>query len=321
MQVTKCVVLFVVALAIVCMPAMAARVSVFPILHETEFVYQAYAGQAGTIDEPDDVAFLGYAGFGTVSVITAVPGVFSFTPGPAWVNFVGAANANSLGGIWDINGDGVADYTIKNVVLVKKTPSFIQCDQVYAPKTVQQQGTAAIRTWWPLMYEAPGTKWTLTILYGTAQLRLSPTQVQDYDDDGIGLGVNPPSTVHQETWEWQVDVTFQSLVSLIELFHEIPFGMDEVPLISNEALVGILIDKLEGVEDLLASGDNAAASLLLGDFELEVQDACIDSSPASPWVTGSKVGIAQTFENPACCKLLVDVEYLSGKYGIFAAKK
>jgi hypothetical protein len=289
---------------------MAARVTVAPITHELGLVYQAYAGDS----EGTDLSFMGYAGNGS-DVITAVPGVLSIIPGTAWMNFVGAANANSAGGIWALG------YTIKNVVLQKKCPSFIQCNEVYAPKTITQQGTLNIRTWWPLMYEAPGCRWTLTILYGTAQLRTgpNPTDVQDYDDDGPGI--NPPSPVHQETWTWSVDVTFASLSNLLALLHEVPFGLDEVPVISNEALYIILQGKVAGVEALLQSGDTAASSLLLGDFELEVQDACISSSPTQPFPGGPLTGIAQTSENPACCKLLVDVEYLSGKYSIFMTKK
>lgn len=313
MQVTKrCVVLFAIALAIVCLPAMAARVSVLPIVHEGPefFVYQAYAGDSNGVN----VAFAGYQGVGGDN-ITAVPGVLSIIPGTSWANFVGAANENSLGGLWPLG------YTVKNVVLQKVTPSFLQCSEVYAPKVITQQGTLNIRTWWPLMYEAPGAVWTLTVLYATPQLRVgpNPNDVLDYDDDGA-LGINPPSPVHQEVWKWQLDVTFQSLSSLLALFHELPFGLDEVPLISNEALYAVLQSQVAGVYALLQS-DVAAASLLLGEFELTVQDNCISASPAQPWPGGPFTGIAQTSENPACCKILVDVEYLANKYGIFASKK
>lgn len=319
MQVTKrCVVLFAIVLAIACLPAMAARITVLPIVHQGEglFVYQAYAGGSNGTDLP----FLGYNGVGTDDVITAVPGVLSIVPQdagePAWANFVGAANANSAGGAWPLG------YTIKNVVLQKTTPSFIQCNEVYAPRTITQQGTPNIRLWWPLMYEAPGTKWCLTILYGTPQQRVgpNPNDVVNYDDDGPGFN-NPGSPVHQEVWCWQVDVTFASLSNLLALFHEIPFGLDEVPLISNEALYTVLQGKVAGVAALLAAQDVAGASLLLGDFELEVQDACIGTSPLQPFPGGPYTGIAQTSENPACCKLLIDVEYLSSKYGIFAQAK
>ncbi len=313
MQVTKrYVVSFAIALAIVCLPAMAARIQVLPIVHEgTDFlVYQAYAGNSNGVD----TNFLGYAGTER-DVITAVPGVFSIVPGASWSNFVGAANANSLGGIWQLG------YTIKNVVLQKKTPTFVQCNEVYAAKTITQQGTANIRTWWPLMYEAPGTVWTLTVLYGTPQLRVGPgvNDVVNYDDDGSLI--NPGSPVHQETWKWSVDVTFDSLSNLLALFHQVPFGLDEVPLISNEALYVQLQGMVQQISALLGAQDYAGASLLLGEFELEVQDAAISTSPFQPFPGGVYTGIAQTSENPAVCKLLIDVEFLAAKYGIFATKK
>jgi hypothetical protein len=308
MQVTKrCVVLIAIALAIVCVPAMAARVSVAPITHVALPVFQAYAGNSGA----SDVSFLGYAGTGD-DVITAVPGVFNIVPGKAWANFVGAANDFSEinpGGPWIVND--VPAYTIKNVVLTKQTPSFIQCNLVYAPKRVVQQGTASIRTWWPLMYEAPGTTWTLNILYGTPQ-----TTSGSYDDDGPGP--NPQSVVHQETWTWKVDATFGSMKSLLALFHEIPFGLDEVPIISDEVLYGTLQGLLDEVVSSFEANDIPQASQYLAQFELEVADGCIGTSPTSPSPSGPGTGIAQTNENPACCKLLVDVEYVSS--AIFVAK-
>ncbi len=59
------------------------------------------------------------------------------------------------------------------------------------------------------------------------------------------------------------------------------------------------------------------AGLDLEDFEMEVSDACIATSPRYPEPTGSITGIAETDENPACCKLLVDTEYVADKLGIF----
>ena len=118
------------------------------------------------------------------------------------------------------------EYTIKNVSLVKECPDYVQCSTVFPPITVSQQGTPNIRLWWPLMYEVPSCTFTLTTLYGTPEL---------YDDDGP-LGPNPAAWVHVEEWVWHVDCNFQSLSLLLELFHEIPFGLDEVPLISDEPL-------------------------------------------------------------------------------------
>lgn len=201
--------LLIALMLLVAVPAMAARVSSVPITHETSLVYQAYPGDS----DDTDLEFLGYLGTGE-DVITAVPGVLSIVPGENWENFVGAAQE-----------DPAVGYTIKNVVLCKQTPSIIQCADIFPAKTICQQGTPNIRLWWPLMYEVPGTCWTLTILYGTSV---------PYDDDGAGP--NPAGYVHTEVWVWCVDATLDSLENLMDLFHELPFGLDEVPLISDEEL-------------------------------------------------------------------------------------
>jgi hypothetical protein len=60
----------------------------------------------------------------------------------------------------------------------------------------------------------------------------------------------------------------------------------------------------------------ATAAFILADFELEVMDACIDVSPSFPDPTGPGTGIANSSENPACCKLLVDTEYILNNTGI-----
>lgn len=283
-------------LLLVTLPAMAARVQVLPVNNDTEFVYQAYEGSSNGAN----TAFAGYA-TDSCDVINAVPGVLSIVPGNNWANFVGAAQAQ-------------VPYTIKNVVLCKTHPTIVQCNDVFnSPEIINpicQQGTPNIRLWWPLMYEIPGTTWTLTILYGT------PIAWQD-------APYNPPSYVHTETWSWQVDADLDSLQTLLHLFHELPFGLDEVPLISDEVLFPILLEKLELVKAAMDSEcpDTVTAGLILGDFEMEVMDACIAESPDTPLVTGVGTGIANSYENPACCKILADVEYIGVNEGILIPAK
>jgi hypothetical protein len=288
--------LLIALMLLVAVPAMAARVSSVPITHDEALVYQAYPGNS----EGTDLEFLGYLGTG-LDVITAVPGVLSIVPGENWENFVGAAQE-----------DPAIAYTIKNVVLCKQTPSIIQCADVFPAKKICQQGTPNIRLWWPLMYELPGTTWTLTILYGTGA---------PYDDDGTGP--NPAGYVHTEVWTWQVDATLESLQNLMDLFHELPFGLDEVPLISDEELFPVLQEKIDAIELALEGSvpDTVNAGLILGDFEMEVMDACIPISPMTPAPTGVGTGIANTLENPACCKLMADAEFIGFDLGILQPKK
>lgn len=255
---------------------------------------QAYKGDSQGVDVSD----MGHSGTGG-DVISAVPGVFKIIPGENWRNFVAAAQMG-------------IPYTLKNVTLVKETPSVIQCADVFPAKHVGQQGTPNIRTWWPLMYEIPGTTWALTIAYGTSQ---------PWDDDGFGP--RQPGYFHSETWRWMVDANLDSMKDVLALFHELPFGLDEVPLISDEVLYPQLIAKLDAVASALEGPmpDPLAAGQILGDFEMEVQDACIVVSPRTPRQTGPGTGIANTLENPACCKLMADAEYVGINLGVFQTVK
>lgn len=272
-------------------PAFAARVQSSMVTH-IEQVYQACSATSDSCP-----IFAGYE-TGTDTVISAAPGVLSIIPQDEgetpWANFIGAAQEPIP-----------VPYTIKNVSLTKTCPEYVQCNGVFPTGSLTQQGTPNIRLWWPLMYELPSCEITLNILYGTPVL---------YDDDGDGP--NPYAWVHVEQWTWHVDATLESLSLLLELFHELPFGLDEVPLISDEPLY----DELQGIiSDTIAALDatnTAEAARLLTIFEMEVMDAFLDVSPAFPNPTGPGTGIANTEENPAACKLLVDVEYIMQTTGI-----
>ena len=255
-------------------------------------LYQAYPGDSNETNNHYG-GYLGQWG----DTITSVPGVFKLVPGDNWANFVTAAQ------------QGIP-YQLKNVTLIKQTPKFIQCDDVFIERTIAQQGTNNIRLRWPLMYEAPGTTWTLTVSYGTNF---------PWDDDGAGPHV--PGYYHENKWMWKVDATLESLKHLLALLHEVPFATDEVPLISDEVMYPILQAKLDNIIALYYAGDMVAASLELGDFEMDVMDACITVSPREPNPTGPGTGIANSDENPACCKILVDVEYIAYKYGLYQVAK
>lgn len=289
--------LLIALLLVVAVPAMAARPAVDPYVHETVEVYQAYPCTGSPTPAMPTCGALGYAGYAGFQggTISAVPGILSIVPGTNWSNFVAAAQV-------------MVPYTIKNVVLNKTTPTIIQCADQFPAHQVNQQGTPNIRLWWPLMYEVPSTVWTLTILYGT------PTAWADPANPG------EPAYVHTEVWSWHVDANFQSLAALIDLFHQLPFGKDEVPLISDEVLYPALQAQLAQVVSFWPNHPDAAG-LALGEFEMMVMDACITVSPMTPDVTGPTTGIASTFENPACCKLMADAEYIGFDLEIFVPGK
>lgn len=271
------------------MPAMAARTLVVPNFHDCCTVFQAYPGSSDgnfVFDGPDCPTD------GT-DAITAVPGVLSIVPGDNWNNFI----------------DPDVDYYIKNVTLKKQTPIIGQCADVFPAETVTQHGTANIRLWWPLMFEVPGTCWTLTITWGT---------YVPYDDDGTG-GPNPLSYVHTDVFCWCVDADLESLLNLLDLFHEIPYGTDQVPLIGNEELfpdlVGYIQDAIDADDD-----DLATIGSLLITFDMEVSDNCIDESPDDPNPVEDQ-GIAGDECYPACCKLIVDAEYIANALGAWIPSK
>lgn len=298
--------LLILCIAVTAAPAFAGRLTSTMLVHPMT-VFQAYPGSSSArlTDGELNRSWLGYLdqADGTDNT-TAVPGILSIDPGcQAWCNYVAAAQEAPP-----------ISYTIKNTTLVKETPPFVQCgedaggDPIFPAHTVTQQGTPNIRLWWPLMYEVPGTTFTLTILYGTGTL---------YQDSPS----NPPAWAHVEQWIWTVVADFESLTNELDLFHEIPFGKDEVPLISDELLYDALQLKLESAQAAYDDGDLATAGMILAEFELEVMDACINESPAFPNPTGLGTGIANTTENPACCKLMVDIEYILQTTGIGQPKK
>jgi hypothetical protein len=295
----KCLVFIALAIFVFSLSASAAKLVQVPITGPDHnfTLFQAYA----VADEGEGAdAILGYNGFGDAT-ITAVPGVLSFVPGgtyPAydWTNFI---NAPSTVGPF-----------IKNVTLTKVTGTTGQCSDVFPVTTVNQQGSPNIRVWWPLMYELPGTTWTLTVFYGT--------KLAYVDSANIG---KPGAYAHTEVWTFAVDADLESMEAELALFHEIPYGKDEVGLISDEVLFPVLETKLAGISDDLVNGDLFDGGLLLSDFEMEVSDACITSSPRFPYPTGQFTGIANSDENPACCKLLADSEYVGFKYNLFQTAK
>jgi len=280
--------------------AMAARVTQTTVTYPTGTVMQAYL-VAPAIGQK---VFLGLNGVdgGTIG---AVPGILAFEPGSNWSNFIPAAR------------DGFA-YTVKNVVLQKVMGTIVECasvpdDPFYKIVISPQQGEVNIRKWWPVLYSVPGTTWTLTVEYYT---------VLPYDDDGGGP--NLPSKVHKAIWSWKLDADFDSVLAAMILFHELPFGTCEIPLISDEVLFPQLLAAWKNIADLATPPDEdlIAAGLALFDFEMAVAERCILScNPAKPVPTGAGTGITNTKENPACCKILADSEFIAKKFGLWGVAK
>jgi streptogramin lyase len=237
-------------------------------------LYQAYCGKS--CDPIRD--YRGFRGRGVSDLITAVPGVLAIDPGgDNWANFVSVAASGT-------------PYTVTNTSLRKAVPVYV-CSVPIGGKPVLQQGTRNIRMWWPLMYELPGTKWTLTISYK--------------------LG-NPPGTNKQDVWTWQVDATLDSMKNLVELFHELPAGSCQVPLISSEALYVELLSNIVTLQAMNPTDPEMAE--VFNSFILLVEDSCLTVDCGT---CTHELGIRNTVENPACCKILADLDYIAQALGVF----
>lgn len=235
---------------------------------------------------------------GATDPIIAVPGVLRIDPGHVDRNGDGRIDPKTEA--WS-NFISAQAYSIKSVVLTKTEAEPAQCNWVYDGGTITQRGTAAIRTWWPLLYEAPGTKWELTIFYTL------PGQLE----------------VKKEVWTWTAEATLESVANLMFVFHSLPFGLSQVPLIGDDCVYAGLQDLWSQVRSAAQAQDLALAGSLLMDYEFAVVDRCVTMPPSTPMPCGPAgvIGVANTRENPACCKLLVDAEYVGFKFGLFTPKK
>ncbi len=297
----KYLVLFAVALIVASLPAMAARLTTIPIQHEPLIVYQAYPGDScvrpikvpGDGDEPPAITvcfrtqamFKGNNGLDG-DPITSVPGILQIIPGDNWSNYVTIQDPATQTG-----------YAIKSVRLRKIIPEFLQCSWIYnGLPDVLQRGTDNIRLWWPLMYEAPGTRWILEIAW------IVPGQL----------------VLYNETWTWDLHADLVHLQHLMELLHELPWGTCEVPLISDSFLYWHMRSIVDGIASAWPNDPIRALDWVL-DLENLIIDNCISVCPPSPMPYDElgRLGITNTDENPACCKLLIDVEYIAFDMGIF----
>ena len=258
------------------------------ISHETIPVYPAYEGDA----QGNARLWAGYSA-ALPSAATVYPGTLRIEPGDSkWSNFVAAAQAP-------------VSYMVKNVTLTKQSPAMTTCSGTYPGSTITQEGTANIRLNWPLQYEAPGTTWTLVILYSTPTL---------WDDDGP-TGVNPPAMLHVDIWKWELRDDVAHFGTLLSLFHDVGAGASGTPPISDEPLFSWLCQKVNQARQAESAGDLQAVWYILSDVELEVMDSCDAHLPLDPSPNSMYTGILLTSEYPACCKLLADIESILSQTG------
>jgi hypothetical protein len=218
---------------------------------------------------------------------------------------------------------------VQSVRLKKIIPYQPKCPGVYsgngAPNTtftITQFG-GNIRTWWALLYTAPGTQFRLEVTVAC---------------QGVPASGNAGKTkVVIDRYNFQVVVTIESLLAVVDILHSNPISTSEIPCIAAEdAYLGLRIavarigcatpyknnmtaqDRLFEAEALVVSLCAFGDCFIAEDF---FPTFAAGTAPSNDQETGAfgMTGILDTIENPCCCKLLVDLDNLGNSLGITTA--
>jgi hypothetical protein len=222
--------------------------------------------------------------------------------------------------------------------LIKKVPGSFKCPDVYGlphftgttpvldPYKYYQFGTG-VRTWWSLNFTQPGTQFCLEVVSVCRDIVTGTTRI------------------HKDTWTWRVVADVNTLANLIDLMHGGAVSTLEIPCILGEDMYQALVNATTVLRVAIATGNKTTIGNAIFDFEALIVANCLFVEVLNPVVTfpgtpqftdvagfqppgnlaqtvffgtgGSAVaGIIDTIENPCCCKLLVDLEWIAIKNGI-----
>jgi hypothetical protein len=234
----------------------------------------------------------------------------------------------------------------------KMVPGSFKCPDVYGVPhfatdsngnpviqfyTYVQFGTG-IRTWWSLNFTQPGTRFLVQVV--------SACQYVPRDSAGNPIGVQR-TRLHMDNWRWRVTADENTLASVIELMHGGAVSTLEIPCILGEDMYDALKKARQRLADAIESTSDSRmndVSNALFDMEALIVANCLFVEVLNPLVVfpgpmqfgapniqppgnpaqtvifsgaGSAVaGIIDTTENPCCCKLLVDLEWIAIRQGL-----
>ncbi len=233
--------------------------------------------------------------------------------------------------------------------LFKMVPGSFKCPDVYGlphfdkdgnliPYTYIQFGSG-IRTWWSLNFTQPGTRFLLEVV--------SACQFIPKDTLGNPIPGGQQTRLHLDSWRWRVVADVNTLANVIELMHTGAVSTLEVPCILGEDMYDALVKARKRLSDAIDKTDNNRLTEIgnaIFDMEALIVANCLFVEVLNPLVTfqgadqfgapniqppgnlaqtvffgqaGSAVaGIIDTIENPCCCKLLVDLEWISLRQGL-----
>ena len=241
---------------------------------------------------------------------------------------------------------------VQSYRLFKMVPGSFKCPDVYglphfAPNSsgnlviqfyTYVQFGSGIRTWWSLNFTQPGTRFALQVI--------SACQFIPRDVNGNATG-DQQVHLHMDSWRWRVTADEHTLLNVIELMHGGAVSTLEIPCILGEDMY----DALKAAQIRLAGaiagtgGDRLTqVGNAIFDMEALIVANCLFAEVLNPLVAfpgadqfgapniqppgnaattvvfgsqGSAVaGIIDTIEHPCCCKLLVDLEWISLRQGL-----
>jgi len=269
--------------------------------------------------------FLGGTQQAPTSVTDAVPGVLCFAKN---VN-TGRINVNAFAVC--TNGEGFR--AVQAVNLSKIVPGSFKCDAFGMPRVDPFTGATSpaqtmfldanhIRTWWTLRYTQPGTKFILDVVVVCNR---------------VGGG----TSIHIDRWVWIVVADVNTFPFVVDLLHQDAVGTFEIPCILAEDVVSTIRSIFARFSQAVCTNDRNGTFNNLVDLEAFIMLNCVLLDVARPeslfpgltLVNGvpayqppgnqvivdklfGNIGILDTTENPCCCKMLADLEFMGQQLGI-----
>jgi hypothetical protein len=220
--------------------------------------------------------------------------------------------------------------------LTKEVPGSFKCPDVFGLPHFDTNGVlvpyryyqfgAGIRTWWSLNFSQPGTRFILEVI-----------SVCSASNDGT-------PRIHKDVWIWRVVANPDTLLQVVELMHGGALSTLEVPCIMGEDMYTALKQAALRLKAAQTGGSQLVIGNALFDMEALIAANCLfievlrptqvfpgglqfgepgfqpPGNLAQTVVFGSEgssiAGLVDTIENPCCCKLLVDLEWIAIKNGI-----
>jgi hypothetical protein len=255
----------------------------------------------------------------TTPNVTVTPGVFCLGP---TTNFRIDVNRFAT------CPSGYGSPYVQSFRLTKTVPGSQKVPNCYPPQQYIQFGAAGIRTWWALKYTQPGTTFVLEVTVRCLQ-------------NGSTRG---RPEIHMDRWVWQVGVEVATLGMVIDMLHSSALSVMEFPCIADERVYADLKQLARNLREAAALTNETQRQLLgraaIMDLEFVILSECVwvdfvapefargdgmgftrppgnlpSGTDWTPFDDEEDGGIIDSLENPCCCKLMVDVEYISNNLG------